>query len=219
MPKFTWSKWRVLIPALIAGFFAIMCAGPGILILPASARLTERIVCPQGANIEYRRVRYSYHRPGESTLEINCVDQSGKRSEDVAGPVILTLFGIYFVPFFVLLLFLTLTAAARTTPPEQLPRLEQEAEREVRDLLTQGRKIDAIRRVRELTRADLKQAKDYVDSLSNVSPLLSLPRSESEPDAAEHSVKRLKTLKEMMDAGLITEQEYEAKKGEILSRM
>jgi hypothetical protein len=39
------------------------------------------------------------------------------------------------------------------------------------------------------------------------------------PVASEDPVQKLKQLKEMMDAGLITETEYEAKKAEILSRM
>ena len=39
------------------------------------------------------------------------------------------------------------------------------------------------------------------------------------PAAPEDPVQKLKQLKEMMDASLITEAEYEAKKAEILSRM
>jgi ribosomal protein L7/L12 len=43
-------------------------------------------------------------------------------------------------------------------------------EREVRMLLVNKRKIEAIRRVRELTGMGLKQAKDYVEALE-VQPL------------------------------------------------
>ncbi len=52
----------------------------------------------------------------------------------------------------------------------------------------------------------LKEAKDYVDALA-----------QTPPDAAE--VETLRQLKQMMDEGLITIQEYEAKKAEILARM
>ena len=38
---------------------------------------------------------------------------------------------------------------------------------EVRHLLAQGQKINAIKRVRELTGIGLKQAKDLVDGLEN----------------------------------------------------
>lgn len=36
---------------------------------------------------------------------------------------------------------------------------------EIRDLIAQGKKVMAVRRVRELTGWGLKQAKDYVDAL------------------------------------------------------
>ncbi len=39
-------------------------------------------------------------------------------------------------------------------------------EREVYSLLARGRKIEAIKKVRELTGMGLKEAKDYVDSLA-----------------------------------------------------
>ena len=44
-------------------------------------------------------------------------------------------------------------------------------------------------------------------------------RNEVWAQTAKDPVERLKKLKEMKDAGLITEQEYEAKKTEILSKM
>ena len=37
---------------------------------------------------------------------------------------------------------------------------------EVRELIRQGRKVMAVKRVRELTGMGLKEAKDYVDSLA-----------------------------------------------------
>ena len=40
-------------------------------------------------------------------------------------------------------------------------------EREVYSLLARGRKIEAVKKVRELTEMGLKEAKDYVDSLAS----------------------------------------------------
>jgi ribosomal protein L7/L12 len=42
---------------------------------------------------------------------------------------------------------------------------------EIRDLLARGKKIQAIKRVRELTGMGLKEAKDYVDALPHAPPL------------------------------------------------
>lgn len=54
-----------------------------------------------------------------------------------------------------------LPGAATETAPASAPQLDQEA----RALLAQGKKIEAIRRVRELTGWGLKEAKDYVERL------------------------------------------------------
>jgi ribosomal protein L7/L12 len=40
-------------------------------------------------------------------------------------------------------------------------------EMEIRELKRKGKEIEAIKRYRELTGADLKEAKDYVDKLVN----------------------------------------------------
>jgi ribosomal protein L7/L12 len=64
-----------------------------------------------------------------------------------------------------------------TTPPQSSPKASRErsvaspvqldpaAERELRELVARGQKIEAIKRVRELTGLGLKEAKDYVESL------------------------------------------------------
>jgi ribosomal protein L7/L12 len=44
-------------------------------------------------------------------------------------------------------------------------RLDPAAERELRELVARGQKIDAIKRARELTGLGLKEAKEYVESL------------------------------------------------------
>ncbi len=44
----------------------------------------------------------------------------------------------------------------------------KELEDQVRALIAQGRKVEAVKRVRETTGWGLKQSKDYVDALSEV---------------------------------------------------
>jgi hypothetical protein len=51
---------------------------------------------------------------------------------------------------------------AQTTGLQALPA---EVEAEVRAMVGQGRKLDAIKRVREVTRMSLGEAKDYVEKM------------------------------------------------------
>jgi hypothetical protein len=54
-----------------------------------------------------------------------------------------------------------------TRPTAQVPDgpLDEHGRRDVEALLDEGKAIDAIKRVRELTGLGLKEAKDYVDAL------------------------------------------------------
>ena len=169
MPNFKLNKGRVLLAAFAAGFIALMCAGPGTIILltaaPESVKLLGKVVCPAGTSMRARWERYGYSRPGESNLEITCADESGESSKGNAWwfP---KLFGLYFSLMLVPLLYVTLTAGASSTGPKVPPRLSSEAELEIRKLMEGGARLEAIKRVSELTGADLKAAKDYVESLS-----------------------------------------------------
>src|SRR5262245_61459074 len=57
-------------------------------------------------------------------------------------------------------------------PRQPMVRLDPSAERELRELLARGQKIEAIKRVRESTGISLKEAKDYVDSLPHISTVV-----------------------------------------------
>ena len=122
MPKFTLSKARVVLPVLIAGFIALMFAGPGTIILlaaaPNSVKPLGKVVCPAGARMNARWVRYSYSRPGESNLEITCAGENGETLGE--SPRWLTkLFGLYFSLLFLPLLYFSLTREGNAT---QSPR-------------------------------------------------------------------------------------------------
>ena len=66
---------RARFAAVAGAMCAIMAAGPGTLIVPAAVRLTGPVACARDERIDYRRVRYSHHRPGESSLEVACFDR------------------------------------------------------------------------------------------------------------------------------------------------
>ena len=70
-----------------------------------------------------------------------------------------------------------------------------DAENEVQQLMIQGRKIEAIKRVRALTGMGLKDAKDYVEALPDTPPSTHLGSSRLplpiEPPGLEAEVRRL----------------------------
>ncbi len=74
--------------------------------------------------------------------------------------------------------------------PESLRAEELLApDEEIRDLLAHGKKIQAIKRVRELTGMGLKEAKDYVEALPHAPPLGQLvPGCDAQP--LSHEVER-----------------------------
>src|SRR6478672_10963607 len=72
---------RTVLSAIAAGFVALMCAGPGTMILlaaaPSSAGLLGKLICPSGSKLNARWVRYSYSKPGDSNLEMTCTNEDG----------------------------------------------------------------------------------------------------------------------------------------------
>ena len=109
---------RTVLSAIAAGFIALMCAGPGTMILlaaaPSSAGLLGKIICPSGSKLNARWVRYSYSKPGESNLEMTCTNEDG---DPLKGHTwwFIKLFGAYFCVLFIPLLFLALKNRAIAT--------------------------------------------------------------------------------------------------------
>jgi len=91
---------------------------------------------------------------------------------------------------------------------------------QVRDLLAHGNKVEAIKIVRQATGMGLAEAKNYVEALES-RQIVNIGGESSAPVDAppEDSLAKLRELKKMLDEGLITQQEYEAKKQRILSEL
>src|SRR5690349_3036097 len=69
----------------------------------------------------------------------------------------------------------------RAAPPV---RLDPAAESELRDMVARGQKIEAIKRVRELTGLGLKEAKDYVELLPRAATVAATGYADPVPRAA-----------------------------------
>jgi hypothetical protein len=91
----------------LAAFFGMTIGGIATAIAPDfHFNLVGDFVCPEDTTFEYHQVRYSYHHPGEYTIEARCVDNEGQAIENQVLKAIGSIMGLYFlscfVPLFVL---------------------------------------------------------------------------------------------------------------------
>lgn len=90
-----------------AVFFGLTFGGVAVAVAPDfHFDLVGDFVCPEGTSLVYRQVRYSYHQPGEYTIEASCVDDEGRKIAGQEFKAIGSVMGFYFLvcftPLFVL---------------------------------------------------------------------------------------------------------------------
>ncbi|HSU14178.1 ribosomal protein L7/L12 [Longimicrobium sp.] len=212
------SRGRVLLNAAVAAFVAVMLAGPGAAVFPSTMRWAAWAACPSGTTPAPKRFREPYNRPGETQVAFLCVAPDGS-ARDRTLAAMGGLWAMYFMGGCVLLSLLSLRGGSRSA--DAAPRsvlsarpVPAEVEAQAREMMEHEQKITAIRIVRDATGMGLKEAKEWVEALPHrpASPMSPSRAMESNPPVA-----RLAELKRMLDAGLITQAEYDAKKGEILA--
>ena len=167
-PRRGWVRLIVLFG--LAAFAAVMCAGPGAIVVPYTVQLAEPLICPPNATLE-REQHPGTDSDGNAVtyISLNCVGDDNVRQE-VEGRAFVVLTLTYFVLFSAALLVVSffVRRSARGGP---LPRpMGLDGLKQVVALLEQNRKFEAIRLVREQTGASLAQAKDYVENLAATPP-------------------------------------------------
>ncbi len=96
-----------LVSVGFAAFFGMTLGGIATAIAPDfHFNLVGDFVCPEGTTFEYRQVRYSYHQPGEYTIEAQCVDDEGQATEGQELKAIGAIMGFYFLSCFIPLFLL-----------------------------------------------------------------------------------------------------------------
>ena len=167
-PRRRWIG-RVLVPLAIAIFAALMCAGPGSVTVPATMQLAAPFVCPAGAALQ--QIEQPGTDNGESVVYVSlkCVGAAGAGA---GSPSVTGVFAVLAVIYFVVFALAALVAVAifarsvssstgRAVRPLGAAELQQ-----VRVQLAEGKKLEAIRLVRQLTGASLADAKNYVETLA-----------------------------------------------------
>jgi hypothetical protein len=215
------SRGRLLAIAGLAAFVAVMLAGPGATIFPSTLRWAAWAACPAGTAPAPKRFRASYSRPGETQIALVCVSPDGSERERTLAAMG-GLWLMYFAGGCVVLSLLSLRGgtgagprpvSAGGTPLRAVPA---DVEAKARELVARDQKIAAIKIVREASGMGLKEAKDWVEALPGRPPTAASP---SPSESADSPSERLAELKRLLDAGLITNSDYEAKKREILASL
>lgn len=219
------SSKRLLARLIAAAFIGIMLAGPGAAIFPSTLRWGAWAACPEGTAPAPERFRASYSRPGESQVRLLCTAPDG-RAEDHTLMAIVGLWAMYTAGLTVLFSLLGLrrgatapASAAGLSTPVSVPA---EVEAKARALLARGQNVTAIRIVRESTPGmGLKEAKDWVEALPHRPPSSSAAAATVVAPSPETRTReeRLTELKRLLDSRLITIDEYDAKKAEILAEL
>jgi hypothetical protein len=214
---------RMLLRLGIAAFVAIMLAGPGSAVFPSTMRWGAWAACPSGTSPAPERFRASYSRPGETEVRFLCVSPDGQ-AHDRTLAAMGGLFVMYFVGLSVLFTLMSprraeasgAVAASAASAPRHVPA---DVEAQARELVARRQLIQAIKIVRVATGMGLKEAKDWVEGLPNRPAFPATAATVAFADAPPGAAARLIELKRLLDAGLITQDEFDAKRGEILAQI
>jgi hypothetical protein len=215
-PQAKFQSWRIVVPVLFAALSAVMCAGPGSLAAPATFQWFEPLICPGGQRITYEYVATAGDTAIPLAQAVYCEQAAGLRSV-VTERALGLMFGSYFALFLVPALLIGLTVQFGPRGKRGAPRpVGWQAEQELRALLAAGKQAEAARLVRAKTGATPKWAREYLDVLAH-NPQTEPPARPEPP--APTPLDKLTQLKKMLDTGLITAKDYEAKKTDILGQM
>jgi len=227
---------------LIAGSIALVSMGAiGGVAMAAAPEFTfglvANVVCPEGTSLKYYSVHYSYHEPGESEPHVECVGKDGA-GKDVLLPAILTVLGLTFLAVFVPV-FIPLAVLALIVPQKVANMLRKRNMDTVTfggfasparvditaptQVIYQGQVYTNVDEMPpEVRQAYQKAMSVFADADHDGIPDIFQGRAMPRPGLSatpqtDDIAQKLQKLRGLRDAGLITDQEYEAKKAEILS--
>ncbi len=163
------KRWigRVFVPLTLALFAAVMCAGPGSVIVPATMQLTSPLVCPAGTSLQ--QIELPGNDQGEAIVYVSlkCVGAVGVSPASVTS-VFAVLAVVYFVIFGIAAVGAVAVFVRRvsSTGGRMARPLGADDVRQVRAQLAEGQKLEAIRLVQQLSGAGLAEAKNMVETLN-----------------------------------------------------
>ena len=210
--KYKFRTWRIVVPMLLALLGALMCAGPGTVAVPSTLRIFENVACPAG---QHAGLASEPQIANSQLQEVYCVDEAGAATlatNEFFGASV----GIYFLVLLVPLLALGLTV--RFGAPAATRPLGADADNELRRMIAAGRQLEAVKLVQNRLGTSRRWAREYVTELSKAPDMPPAdPVAPAPPSLAV--MERLKQLKELLETNLISEEEYAAKRFDILEAL
>ena len=207
---------------------AMVCALSQTIFSLDLLRVTEPVVCPAGTEMDVQTPRYSYDRPGETSIEITCVGSDV--AKDVTWQAELVYWSICLLPSLPVAAIGTILVSRwwQSRRARLIGRMGSLVGRmSDSTLIVDGQTIDSVQDLPPSARQAYEKAMQVLvdenqdgipDILEGVvqggAQVIDLRQA-----ATGSGVERLRELKEMLDGGLITQWEYEEKKREILEEM
>jgi hypothetical protein len=214
-PKF--RTWRIVLPVLLAAFGALMCAGPGSVAAPSTLSLFENVACPAGQHAGLPTVDAAAN---PSVQTVYCVDTAGGSPTLATSQFFGAAFGVYFLLLLVPLLALGLTVRFG---PASVRALSPQGLEEIKRMIVAGRQVEAIGVVQKRLALSRRTARDYIQALADelqktpAPPGIAAAPEVKQPLATV--IERLRQLKELLEADLISDEEYDAKRFDILEAL
>jgi ribosomal protein L7/L12 len=164
------NKERLI--TLVVAFVVLYSLAGGLctVLVPATMTPFLEMTCPEGTVASAVSVRRSTGNGVSFSSRASCEGEGGTALSRSAGAT--TGQGLYqatvALGFMVVGgLWLRLKSRETVTPPEPSPGIHLEGDMTLRQLITEQRKLDAIKYVREMSGAGLREAKDYVEWLTH----------------------------------------------------
>lgn len=214
----------LVITVAISCFCGFMTSVAGGAIFPPINQIASPFVCP-GGNMQADQKTYS-QLPGQTVTTVTwyCVDgKSGTRNE-----IPMLEIGLFAIPLYAMILFIPVLVIAVLWAVLIAPKSAQRQQQLNLDraVVEAGKQLDAGK----INRAQYDQAvqneDDFHAKRSGHAPArqqANAADAEDEKSGLESENEEmkadLKALKDMLDAGLISLQDYESKKAEILGRL
>jgi uncharacterized membrane protein len=214
----------LLIAVLVSIWLGFMISVTGGVFYPPINKIAKPFVCLNG-DMQVDEQNYN-PAPGESvtTLTWYCVDNAGTRNEIPTLKIGLFAIPIYsiiiFFPILFVIMIWQLFIAPRRLANQQAATLDAAA-KQFREMLDAGRiNQQQYDNLMQRTRTDLVRESKGETRHSNPPVVISTNnRNLAGSSSTGREADELKKLKELLESGLITQQDYDTKKAEILKRL
>ncbi len=163
------NKEKFTLLAITFVFFYLLGGGMCRVFFPATVTPFLELTCPEGTTPASEQIRRFFGNGISLSSRASCegaVETEWSRTMGVIGARILHQSTVALVLMGIGWLWLRYQGGKSEPPPAPPPGINLEGDMVLRQFISQKQRLDAVKHVREMTGAGLKEAKAYVDWLS-----------------------------------------------------